>query len=64
MALASGAPGITSGLVGVITGIGGGVLRDVLLHEVPTVLRRAIYALAAAGGAVVVVAGDRWGWPR
>jgi uncharacterized membrane protein YeiH len=63
VALAAGAPGVTSAIVGVITGIGGGVLRDVLLNEIPTVLRREIYALAAAGGAVLVVAGERLGLP-
>lgn len=62
-ALAAGAPAVTAGLIGVITGVGGGVLRDVLLNEVPTVLRREIYALAAAGGAAVVVVGDRLGLP-
>lgn len=59
VALATGAPAVTSALVGVITGIGGGVLRDVLLREIPTVLRREVYAVAAALGAVVVVLGDR-----
>jgi uncharacterized membrane protein YeiH len=64
VALATGAPAVTSALVGVITGVGGGVLRDVLLREIPTVLRREIYALAAVGGAVVVVAGDAAGLPE
>jgi uncharacterized membrane protein YeiH len=64
VALAADAPAVTAALVGVITGVGGGVLRDVLLNEVPTVLRREIYALAAAGGAVVVVAGDAAGLPE
>jgi uncharacterized membrane protein YeiH len=50
--------------VGLLTGIGGGVLRDVLLREIPLVLRRGeIYALAAAVGAVFVVAGRELGWP-
>ncbi|WP_232662817.1 trimeric intracellular cation channel family protein [Pseudonocardia sp. TRM90224] len=62
-ALGTGAPAVTAALVGVITGVGGGMLRDVLLNEVPTVLRREIYALAAAGGAAVVVAGHRLGLP-
>jgi uncharacterized membrane protein YeiH len=62
--LGTGAPGVTSAIVGVITGIGGGVLRDVLLNEIPTVLRREIYALAAAAGAMVVVAGERLGLPE
>jgi len=63
VALATGAPAVTSALVGVITGIGGGVLRDVLLREIPTVLRREVYAVAAALGAAVVVLGDRLGLP-
>jgi uncharacterized membrane protein YeiH len=59
--LATGAPGITSAIVGVITGIGGGVLRDVLLNEIPQVLRREIYAIAALLGATLVVIGTRLG---
>ncbi|MFC4942466.1 trimeric intracellular cation channel family protein [Pseudonocardia sp. GCM10023141] len=62
-ALRVGAPAATAGLVGVITGVGGGVVRDVLLTEIPTVLRREIYALAAALGAAVVVTGDALGLP-
>lgn len=37
--------------LGVITGIGGGMIRDVLNNEVPGVLRKHIYALAAILGA-------------
>jgi len=36
--------------VGVLSGIGGGVIRDVLLREIPLVLRREIYAVASASG--------------
>lgn len=35
VALAAGAPAVTAVLVGVTTGVGGGVLRDVLPREVP-----------------------------
>ena len=42
-------------ILGAITGIGGGMLRDVLLREVPTVLRTELYAIPAIGGAAVVV---------
>ena len=45
-------------LLGMLTGVGGGVARDVLLSEVPAVLRSDIYAVAALAGAAVVVAGD------
>jgi uncharacterized membrane protein YeiH len=47
----------TAVLLGVLTAIGGGMLRDVLVSEVPAVLRSELYAVAAlAGGATVVVA--------
>lgn len=40
-----------------LTGIGGGVLRDVLVNEIPTVLHGELYAVAALAGAAVVVGG-------
>src|SRR4051812_28725109 len=42
-------------ILGAITGIGGGMLRDVLLGETPIVLRRELYAIPALLGAAVVV---------
>lgn len=39
-------------LLGVVTGSGGGMLRDLLSGEIPVVLRKEIYALAAALGAL------------
>ncbi len=39
--------------LGVITGIGGGVLRDVMLCEIPFVLKKRIYALASIAGGTV-----------
>lgn len=44
-------------LLGMLTGIGGGMLRDVLVTEIPVVLRADLYALAALTGAIVVTAG-------
>jgi uncharacterized membrane protein YeiH len=38
-------------LMGTMTGVAGGVLRDVLSAEVPLILRRDIYATAAIAGA-------------
>jgi len=46
-------------LLGVLTGIGGGIVRDLLVQEIPTVLHRDVYAVAGLAGAVVVVIGDR-----
>jgi uncharacterized membrane protein YeiH len=56
-ALSLGAPSYTACLIGMTSGIGGGAIRDVLLRQVPLVLRREIYALAALAGAIVVVVG-------
>jgi uncharacterized membrane protein YeiH len=40
-------------LMGTMTGVAGGVLRDVLSAEIPLVLRRDIYATAAIAGAAL-----------
>ncbi|CAM5792306.1 MAG: trimeric intracellular cation channel family protein [Burkholderiales bacterium] len=45
-------------LLGMLTGIGGGMLRDVLANEIPAVLRSDLYALAALACAASVAAGD------
>ena len=49
-------------LLGVVTAVGGGLMRDVLLNRVPVILQREIYASAALVGAGIDVAGDRLGW--
>src|SRR3546814_1265949 len=38
-----------------LTGVGGGVLRDVLVREIPVVLRAGLYAVPALVGATIVV---------
>jgi len=48
-------------LLGTITGVGGGMLRDLLLREVPTVLREGLYAIPALLGATILVAGQEAG---
>ena len=48
-------------LLGAITGIGGGMLRDVLLNDVPTVLRHDLYAIPALLGAGVLVIAQKNG---
>lgn len=54
-ALAHGLNPVMATLMGMLTGIGGGMARDVLLAQVPTVLRADLYAVAALAGATVVV---------
>jgi uncharacterized membrane protein YeiH len=58
-ALAAGLGWVASALLGMLTGIGGGALRDVLAGEVPFVLRREIYALASLLGALIIITGAR-----
>jgi uncharacterized membrane protein YeiH len=48
-------------LLGAITGIGGGILRDVLLRDIPTVLRHELYAVPALVGAGILVAAQEAG---
>lgn len=50
-------------LLGMLTGIGGGMLRDVLVAQVPTVLKAELYAIAALVGAGVVVLGTTLALP-
>ena len=56
-ALGFGLNPVMAPLLGMLTGIGGGMLRDVLLSQIPTVLRSELYAVAALAGAIVVVIG-------
>lgn len=51
-ALGIGAAPVVALGMGVITGVAGGILRDILCNEIPRVLRREIYATAALAGGV------------
>lgn len=62
-ALAFGLNPVMAALLGMLTGIGGGVMRDVLLNRVPAVLRADLYAVVALAGASVVVVGHWLHWP-
>ena len=46
-------------ILGMVSGIGGGIMRDVLTAQVPSVFLSDIYAVAALAGTLVVVAGDK-----
>lgn len=54
-ALVYGLNPVMATLLGMLTGIGGGIARDILLAEIPTVLRSDFYAVAALMGAAIVV---------
>jgi uncharacterized membrane protein YeiH len=62
-AIAFGLSPVMSALLGMLTGIGGGMTRDVLLAEIPHVLCSDLYAVAALAGAAIVVIGDLLGLP-
>lgn len=62
-ALAFHAGPVAATLLGMTTGIGGGMVRDVLVMEVPTVLRTELYAVAALLGAAFTVGGQKLGLP-
>lgn len=62
-ALAAGLGPSGAVMLGMLSGIGGGIARDLLVAEIPIVLRREFYAVAALVGAACVVAGDALGWP-
>jgi uncharacterized membrane protein YeiH len=46
---------VPAALMGVLTGVGGGILRDLLANRIPLVLREDVYAIPALAGSVVVV---------
>ncbi|WP_291272754.1 trimeric intracellular cation channel family protein [Geothrix sp.] len=61
-ALGMGRNAETAILLGMITAVGGGILRDMLLGRVAVVLEREIYASAALLGALLVVLADHFHW--
>jgi uncharacterized membrane protein YeiH len=48
-------------ILGAITGVGGGTVRDVLIQRVPSVLSSGLYAIPALVGDALVAAADRGG---
>ena len=54
-ALAAGADEFAAILVGTVTGIAGGIIRDLLAGEVPDILVRGLHATAAVVGAALFV---------
>ncbi|HWD06843.1 MAG TPA: trimeric intracellular cation channel family protein [Amycolatopsis sp.] len=64
VALNAGAAPYAACLIGMTSGIGGGAMRDLLLREIPLVLRKEIYAVAALAGAVLVAVGHALPLPQ
>lgn len=51
-------------MMGTMTGVAGGILRDVITAQVPLILRREIYATAAIAGIAAYLALQALGLPR
>ena len=47
-------------LLGMLTGVGGGMIRDVLTNTTPYIFKKHIYALASIGGALVYYFAKEW----
>lgn len=62
-AIAAGLGPVGAVMLGILSGIGGGIVRDVLVMQVPAVLQRELYAVAALLGAAIVVGGAALGYP-
>jgi len=55
---------LVAALLGMVSAVGGGVVRDILLNRVPTILQEDIYAVAALAGAGTTVIARRLGASR
>ncbi|HEY0666320.1 MAG TPA: trimeric intracellular cation channel family protein [Gallionella sp.] len=60
IALKLGTPWLIAALMGVITGVFGGVIRDILCNEVPLIFRTDIYATASLAGALLLIVLDAY----
>lgn len=64
IALNSGIGPAGAALLGVVTGVGGGLLRDILAARIPVILRRGeLYAVPAAAGSSLAVLASHAGLP-
>jgi uncharacterized membrane protein YeiH len=54
-------PWLIAALMGVITGVFGGIIRDILCNEIPLIFRTDIYATASLAGAFLLILFDRLG---
>ena len=48
-------PSSTAVIMGIMTGVAGGVMRDVICNEIPLIFKKEIYATACLAGAVTFV---------
>jgi uncharacterized membrane protein YeiH len=63
-ALSLGAPVSVAVIMGTITGVAGGMIRDVICNVIPMILRQEIYATAAILGGSLYALFHHLGWPE
>lgn len=63
IALGAGGSALAGALIGATTAVAGGVIRDMLVNEVPLLLHRDLYAVPALLGSVTVVTVQATGLP-
>ncbi len=63
LAADKGLPAIPAMLVGVTAACGGGVLREVLVNDLPFIFRGTLYATASIAGAAALLAARKFGAP-
>ena len=59
--LAYGLGAVPAVILGAVTAVGGGTIRDVLVRKIPTVLTSGLYAIPALIGAAIAVTTERTG---
>jgi len=62
IALNAGMGPAPAALLGMLTGVGGGVVRDVLAAEIPLIFRSEVYAVASMLGAVIILVASQAGF--
>src|SRR6266571_80201 len=62
IALNAGLSPAPAALLGMLTGVGGGVLRDIMAAEVPLIFRSEIYAVASLLGAIIIIIATQIGF--
>jgi len=62
IALNAGLGPTPAALLGMVTGVGGGVLRDIMAAEVPLIFRSEIYAVASLLGAIIIIIATQIGF--
>lgn len=53
----------TAVIMGCVTGAAGGIIRDILINEVPLIFRKDIYAMACIAGGIIYIIGYAAGLP-